>query len=84
MGEGSFLREHFDKDARQRVGQTVGYRWLDLLDVAAEIQVKHGLKNGREASRKDGEGPEWERLRSTLYDLRQEGYVSSEYKPFEN
>ena len=82
MSERDFLRENFDRDARQRVGRAVGYRWLDLLDAASEIQVKHGLKNGHEASRKNGEGPEWERLRGALYDLRGEGYVSSEWKPF--
>lgn len=80
MSERDFLRENFDRDARQRVGRAVGYRWIDLLEVASELQVKHGLEKGCEAS--GGKGREWERLRSVLHDLRREGYVSREWDAF--
>lgn len=51
-----------------------------LLEAATEVQVKHGLKNGAEASRTNGEGPEWERFRAALMDCARAGYVADEWR----
>jgi hypothetical protein len=70
------LREYFDREMRR--GLPAGFR--DLLDAAMEVHVKHGLKRGAEASGRNGEGPEWERLRASLMDLARSGYVAGEWK----
>jgi DNA-binding transcriptional regulator/RsmH inhibitor MraZ len=69
------LRRNFDREMRRAVPS--GFR--DLLEAATEVHVKHGLKRGAESSRRRGEGPEWERLRSALMDLARSGYVAEEW-----
>lgn len=67
-----------DFNQEMRRGLPASFR--PLLDVATEIHVKHGLKNGAEATRRNGQGAEWERLRSCLMDLARAGYVAEEWR----
>lgn len=72
----SDLRNEFARSMRRTLPPHFG----ELLDAATEVHVKHGLKRGAESSRRKGEGPEWERLRSALMDLARSGYVAAEHR----